>query len=246
MRRYKIVLAYDGTNYSGYQLQTNGIAVQQVLEEALAYLNRSPVRAFGSSRTDAGVHARGFVAHFDLDKPIPPANLVRAVNARLPADVRVMKASYARKDFDARKDAKGKEYRYGIYNADILPPELAPFWAFQHRPLDVKAMQAAADYFVGKHDFASFAANPKREIETTVRTIFSCTVKKAGPKILIVVKGDGFLYKQVRSMAGFLVRVGLGEEKPEAVRDLLRDVPPRTARVPTAPGRGLFLQKVFY
>lgn len=246
MRRYKIVLAYDGTRYSGYQLQTNGLAVQQVLEDVLSYLNRAPVRAFGSSRTDAGVHARGFVAHFDLSKPIPPANLVRAANARLPPDVRVMKASYARKDFDARKDAKGKEYRYGIYNADILPPELAPYWAFQHRPLDVEAMRKAAAHFEGKHDFASFAANPKREIETTVRTVFSCTVKKTGPKILIVVKGDGFLYKQVRSMAGFLIRVGLGEEKPEAVRDLLRDVPPRTARVPTAPGRGLFLQKVFY
>ncbi len=246
MRRYRIVLAYDGTRYSGYQLQKNGLAVQQVLEEALEHVNRAPVRAFGSSRTDAGVHARGFVAHFDLDHAIPPANLVRALNARLPPDVRVMRAAFARSDFDARKDAKGKEYRYGIYNADILPPELAPFWAFQHRPLDVEAMRAAARFFVGKHDFVSFAANPKREIESTVRTVFACEVRKAGPRITIVVRGDGFLYKQVRSMAGFLVRVGLGEERPEAVAELLRDAPPRTARVPTAPGRGLFLQKVYY
>jgi len=245
-RRYKIVLAYDGTSYAGYQLQSNGVAVQQRLEEVLAYLDRAPVRVFGCSRTDAGVHARGFVAHFDLTKPIPPANLVRAMNSRLPEDVRVLRAAYAKKDFDARKDALGKEYRYFLYNADILPPHLAPFWAFQHRPLNVKAMQDAAARFVGEHDFAPFAANPRREITTTVRNIFSFTVKKTGPRIVFAVRGDGFLYKQVRSMVGFLVRVGLGEEKPSAVSDMLRDLPPRTARVPTAVGRGLFLWQVYY
>ena len=245
-RRYRITLAFDGTNYSGYQLQSNGIAVQQRLEEVLAEINRAPVRVFGSSRTDAGVHARGFSCHFDLEVPIPPANLVRAVNTRLPLDIRVMKARYARADFDARKDAKGKEYRYFIYNGDILPPHLAPFWDFQHRPLDVEAMRRAASYFVGEHDFVSFAANPHRELSSTVRKIFSFDVKKAGPRITFIVRGDGFLYKQVRSMVGYLVRVGKGEEKPETVAEMLRDCPARTARVPTAPGRGLSLWKVFY
>ena len=245
-RRYKITFAFDGTNYSGYQLQTNGIAVQQRLEEVLEYLNRAPVRVFGSSRTDAGVHAKGFVAHFDLTKPIPPANLPRAMNSRLPEDIRVLRASYAKPDFDARKDAKGKEYRYFLYNADILPPCMAPYWAFMHKPLDVKAMQRAAAHFVGKHDFAPFAANPHRTIETTVRTIFSFDVRKSGPRITFIVRGDGFLYKQVRSMVGFLVRVGLGEEPPHAVADLLEGHVPRTARVPTATGRGLFLWKVYY
>ncbi len=245
-KRYKIVLAYDGTHYSGYQLQSNGIAVQQKLEEVLEYLNRAPVRVFGSSRTDAGVHAKGFVAHFDLTKPIPPGNLPRAMNSRLPEDIRVMKASYAKPDFDARKDAKGKEYRYFLYNADILPPCLAPYWAFMHKRLDVAAMQDAAHRFVGRHDFAPFAANPHRVLETTVRNIFSFEVKKVGPRITFIVRGDGFLYKQVRSMVGFLIRVGLGEERSCAVTELLDGHVPRTARVPTATGRGLFLWKVFY
>ncbi len=246
MRRYRITIAYDGTRYSGYQLQSNGISVQQRLEEVLAYLNRAPVRVFGSSRTDAGVHARGFVAHFDLTKPIPPGNLPRAMNSRLPDDIRVMGAAYARADFDARKDAVGKEYRYFLYNADILPPCLAPYWAFMHKPLDLAAMQAAARRFEGTHDFSPFAANPHRTLETTVRTIFSFDVKKAGPRITFIVRGDGFLYKQVRSMVGFLIRVGLGEERPAAVTELLEGHVPRTARVPTATGRGLFLWRVFY
>lgn len=245
-QRIKIVMAYDGTAYSGYQLQENGISVQQRVEEALEYLNRAPVRVFGCSRTDAGVHARGFVAHFDLLKPIPPSSLVRAINARLPPDIRVMRASKARADFDARRDALGKEYRYFIYNADIQPPHLVPYWAFQHRPLDVAAMRDAAARFEGRHDFVSFAANPRREISSTVRNVFSFTVNKNGPRVVFSVKGDGFLYKQVRSMAGYLMRVGLGDEKPETVTELLEAAAPRTARVPTAPSRGLFLWKVFY
>ena len=245
-RRYRITIAYDGSAYSGYQLQTNGVAVQQKLEEVLEYLNRAPVRAFGSSRTDAGVHARGFVCHFDLQKPIPPSNLVRAMNSRLPEDIRVLKASHAADDFDARKDAKGKEYRYFLYNGDILPPTLRPFWAFQHKPLDVAAMQDAGARFVGRHDFVSFAANPHRDIETTVRNVFECFVRRTGPRVVFVVKGDGFLYKQVRSMVGFLIRVGLGDERPEAVTELLDAAAPRTARVPTACPRGLFLWKVWY
>lgn len=246
MKRYRIVLAYDGTRYAGYQLQENGVAVQQRLEEALAYVNRAPVRVFGCSRTDAGVHARGFCAHVDLDVPIPPKNLVRAMNARLPDDIRVMRAAFARPDFNARNDAKGKEYRYFVYQADILPPHLAPFWTFCHRPLDLAAMQDAAARFVGRHDFVSFAANPHRDLETTVRTIFAFTVRRSGPRYTFSVKGDGFLYKQVRSMVGFLLSVGKGNEKPAAVTELLTAAAPRTARVETAPARGLFLWKVCY
>ena len=245
-RKYRIVLAYDGTAYSGWQYQENALGIQQLVEEALAYLEGGPVRVYGSSRTDAGVHARGFVAHFFLTKPIPPANLVRAMNSRLPEAIRVLKAAYAAKDFDARLSAKGKEYRYQLYQAEIEPPELVPYWTFSHRPLDVEAMRRAAAYFVGRHDFIAFAANPNRELETTVRTVFSFEVKKSGPKHVFIVRGDGFLYKQVRSMVGFLLAVGVGREKPEAVRELLEAKAPRTARVETAPGRGLFLQKVFY
>lgn len=246
MRKYRIVIAYDGTAYSGWQYQENAVGIQQVVEEALAYLDGAPVRVYGSSRTDAGVHAKGFVAHFHLTKPIPAKNLVRAMNARLPDAIRVLKASYAKEDFDARLSAKGKEYRYQLYQADILPPHLAPYWTFCHRPLDLAAMKKAASYFVGKHDFVSFAANPDRVLETTVRSVFSFEVKKAGPRYTFIVRGDGFLYKQVRSMVGFLITVGKGNERPEAVKELLEAATPRTARVETAPARGLFLWKVFY
>ncbi len=245
-RKYKVTIAYDGSSYSGWQYQENAIGIQQVVEEALAYLEGGPVRVFGSSRTDAGVHAKGFVGHFHLTKPIPPKNLVRATNSRLPDAVRVMKASYAKESFDARLSAKGKEYRYQLYQSDIMPPHLAPYWTFCHRPLDLDAMRRAASFFVGRHDFVSFAANPNRELETTVRNIFSFEVRRSGPRHTFVVRGDGFLYKQVRSMVGFLISVGKGNERPEAVRELLEAKAPRTARVETAPPRGLFLWKVFY
>lgn len=245
-RRYRITVAYDGTAYAGFQYQENGPSVQAELEKAASYLNRSPVRVNGSGRTDAGVHARGQVAHFDFMKPIPPAGLVRAMNSRLPEDIRVIHAAYARPDFDARRSAHGKEYRYFLYNAPILPPTLRPFWAFSFRVLDVPAMRDAAARFVGQHDFAAFSANPHREIDTTVRHISSFTVKKSGPRIVFSVQGDGFLYKQVRSMVGFLIRVGEGAEKPAAVTELLDAATPRTARVPTAAARGLFLWRVWY
>ena len=245
-RKYKAVIAYDGTGYSGWQCQSNAVGVQQVVEEALAWLEGAPVRIYGSSRTDAGVHAKGFVAHFLLSKPIPPKNLVRAMNARLPDAIRVMRASYAKDDFDARLSAKGKEYRYQLYQSDILPPHLAPYWTFCHRPLDLEAMRKAAAHFVGRHDFVAFAANPNRELESTVRRIFSFEVRKTGPRYVFIVRGDGFLYKQVRSMVGFLIAVGKGREPPGAVRSLLGAKAPRTARVATAPARGLFLWKVFY
>ena len=245
-RKYKAVVAYDGTGYSGWQFQTNAVGIQQVVEDVLSQLDGGPVRVFGSSRTDAGVHSRGFTAHFELNVPIPPHNLVRAVNARLPDAVRFMRASYAAADFDARLSAKGKEYRYQLYQADICPPHLAPYWAFCHRPLDLGAIREAAAHFVGKHDFVSFAANPNRELESTVRRVFSFDVRKSGHRYVFIVRGDGFLYKQVRSMVGFLVSVGKGVERPDAVKELLDAAEPRTARVETAPSRGLFLWKVFY
>lgn len=245
-RKFKTVIAYDGTSFSGWQYQENALGIQQVVEEVLEYLEGAKVRVYGSSRTDAGVHAKGFVAHFELTKPIPPKNLVRAMNARLPESVRVLSAAYAKPGFDARLSAKGKEYRYFLYQAPIMPPHLVPYWTYCHRPLDVDAMRKAAAYFVGRHDFVSFAANPNRKLESTVRTIFSFEVKKSASRYTFIVKGDGFLYKQVRSMVGFLISVGKGNENPEAVKELLEAKSPRTARVETAPSRGLFLWKVFY
>lgn len=244
--KYKVTLAYDGTAYSGWQYQDNALGIQQVVEEVLAALEHSPVRVFGSSRTDAGVHARGFVCHFFLTKPIPPRNLLRAMNSRLPPSVRVVGSSYASDGFDARLSAKGKEYRYHVYQADILPPHMAPFWTFCHRPLDLEAMREGARRFVGTHDFHPFAANPNREMESTVRTVYSFEVRKSGPRYVFIVRGDGFLYKQVRSMVGFLLSIGKGNERPQAVTEIINESSPRTARVETAPSKGLFLWKVFY
>ena len=245
-RRYKITLAYDGTNYCGYQRQGNGIAVQQRVEEALEYVNLAHVAFHGCSRTDSGVHAKGFVGYADLDKPIPPKNFVRAMNARLPPDIRVMRASITTPTFDAQRDVKGKEYRYFVYNAPILPPHLYPYWEHARQPLDIPAMREGASRFVGTHDFKSFSSISDRIPSTTVRDIYSFEVKKTGPRVVFSVKGKGFLYKQVRAMVGFLLRVGIGEEKPEAVTELLKAAEIRTARVPSAPGRGLFLWRVWY
>ena len=245
-RKFKAVIAYDGTSYAGWQHQGNALAVQQVVEEALAWLNGSPVRIYGSSRTDSGVHAKGFVAHFWLEKPIPPDKVLRAMNSRLPESIRFLKVAKAGKEFHAQLSAAGKEYRYQLYQADIMPPHLVPYWTYCHRSLDLEAMQKAASYFEGKHDFKSFSANSDRIVTNTVREIFSCKVKKSGHKYVIIVRGNGFLYKMVRSIAGFLLSVGKGNERPEAVKELLDRHEERTARVETAPARGLFLWKVFY
>lgn len=246
MRKYRIKVAYDGAGYAGWQMQSNALGVQQVVETALAGLDGAPVRVFGSSRTDAGVHADGLVAHFFLNRPIPAASLARAMNARLPPDVRVLSAAYAREGFDARLSAVGKEYRYRVYVADLLPPALSRYWTHSHRELDLEAMRDAARRFVGRHDFVAFAANPDREIESTVRTVFSFAAERHGPRLVFTVRGDGFLYKQVRSMVGFLLAVGRGRERPEAVDELLAAAAPRTARVETAPAQGLSLVRVFY
>ena len=246
MARYRLTVAYDGSAYLGFQIQNQGPSIQAELEKAASYLACGPVRVNGSGRTDAGVHARAQVVHFDCGKPIPPASMARAMNTRLPEDIRVTSAAIAADGFDARRSAKGKEYRYFIYNAPVLPPVLRPFWAWDHKPLDAEAMAAGASRFCGNHDFAPFSANPHRELFTTVRHISSFTVKRSGPRITLAVRGDGFLYKQVRSMAGYLMRIGRGAETPESVSELLSEAAPRTARVPTAPARGLFLWRVFY
>lgn len=245
-RRYKLTVAYDGSAYSGFQMQDNGPSIQGAIEEALQYVAHSPVKAYGSGRTDAGVHAKGQVVHCDIDKPIPPANLVRAMNARLPEDIRIMSARIVPDCFDARKTACGKEYRYFVYEGEIMPPVLRPFNAWSRKKLDLYAMRDAARRFEGRHDFVSFAANPNREIYTTVRTIYKFTVSKKNSIFTFSVSGEGFLYKQVRSMVGFLLRVGIGAEKPQAVTELLDRAAPREARVPTATGRGLFLWRVWY
>lgn len=245
-RRFKLTLAYDGTAYAGWQVQPAHPSVQQTIERVLEEIVGHPVKVHGSGRTDQGVHARGQVAHVDLACRMSAQAVGRALNARLPHDIRILKAGLARPDFHARRSAVGKEYRYVVWNDTQVLPDKRLYATHAYRPLDVTAMRVAAAFFVGRHDFASFTANPQRVVESTVRTIFSFSITRRGKEIVFRVSGEGFLYKQVRSMVGFLLRVGEGAEPPEAVKELLEACAPRKARVPSAAPQGLFLWRVWY
>jgi tRNA pseudouridine38-40 synthase len=243
--RYKITIAYDGTHYSGWQVQPGKITVQGALEHALFKLGGQHVRVNSSGRTDRGVHAIAQVAHFDFEREVTPGKLVLGMNRFLEHDIRVLKASRVKPDFDARMSATGKEYRYFIWNAPIIYPHLRLYNTHVYYPLDVRAMKAAAKLLEGKHDFAAFSANPGHEREGTVRSLYRLNVAKKGPQLTVIARGDGFLFKMVRSLAGFLIRVGQGDLKVEDAERILHSKT-RTARVPTADPQGLFMWKVFY
>jgi tRNA pseudouridine38-40 synthase len=244
-QRYKIVIAYDGTAYAGWQVQPGRRTIQGEIEHALQQITGSHVRVESSGRTDRGVHARGQVAHFDLPSAMPPAKLLIGINSFLDDDIRIMRAAQAPSDFHARFSATGKEYRYFIRNEPVRDPFARAYAAWMYGTLDVPAMQQAAKVLEGRHDFAAFAANPKREVDGTVRCLYELRVTQRSADIMIRAKGDGFLYKMVRSLAGFLIRVGRGELKPEMAHTILASKL-RTARVPTAMPEGLFLWKVYY
>lgn len=244
--RYKIKVSYDGTNYSGWQVQPKQKTVQGDIERLLAEMTgQKHVRVESSGRTDTGVHARAQVAHFDLPKEVDAKYFHRGLNAQLDRDIRITTMEKVSDDFHARFSAVAKEYRYFIYNGLIVPPTKRLYRLQEGRPLDVERMRIAADLLVGEHDFAPFAANRRVPIKDTVRTINSLYVRKHGADITLEVQGNGFLYKMVRGLAGFLVHVGMGRLEPEAVHDILEHGK-RTAKVQTAQPHGLFLWKVFY
>jgi len=244
--RYKMKIAYDGTNYSGWQVQPNHRTVQGEIEQLLSEMTgQKHVRVESSGRTDTGVHARAQVAHFDLEKPIDPKYFQRGLNAQIDRDIRIQTLEKASPGFHARFSAVGKEYRYFIYNGLVVPPTKRLYRLQEGRSLDIERMRSAAALLVGEHDFAPFAANRKVPIKSTVRTIHSFHVRKHGADITLKVQGNGFLYKMVRGLAGFLVHVGTGRLDPEAALDILGHGK-RTAKVQTARPQGLFLWKVFY
>jgi len=245
MRRLKINISYDGTNYGGWQIQPNRISVQEKIERTLATLTTETIRIHGSGRTDAGVHAKKQVAHFDIEKPFPNPNLKNALNSILPEDIRINNVISVKNDFHARFDVKEKEYHYFILNSDTISPFDVKYKSQIKKTLNFTAMQKAATYLVGKHDFASFTANAGRELETTVRNVTELKVINSGKNITIVAKSEGFLYKMVRSIAGHLIRVGLNEIAPEATKAIL-ETATRTNAVKTAPAKGLFLWNVKY
>lgn len=244
-RRYRMTVAYDGTDLSGWQAQPNQATVQGEIEAALKQLTGDFIRVHSCGRTDTGVHARAQVAHFDLKLPWETARLQHGLNALLPDAVRVTELRRTRPDFHARYDAKGKEYRYSIWNAPVECPLHRRQAVHVRPPLDLAAMRRAAAMLEGTRDFASFSANPHREIGGTVRALWQLSVRRQGPLITIVAVGDGFLYKMVRSLAGHLLRVGKGAVPAEETPAILAGQR-RTARVETAPARGLCLWKIFY
>jgi tRNA pseudouridine38-40 synthase len=246
--KFRLVIAYDGTNYEGWQVQKTGLGVQQCIEEALQKLFPNAGRVHGSSRTDTGVHAFGMVAHFEIpqrESRVPIRKLAIALNAFLPPDIRVMAATRARASFHARFDAKGKQYRYLVWNHTAMNPLLrAQAWHVP-LPLDFTAMRQAAKMFVGKHDFKSFAGTRRYEMESTVRTVTRCDVRRSGQQLTFTIEGDGFLYKMCRGIVGTIVQVGQGKFPSGDVKAMLEAKDRRIAGM-TAPAHGLVLWKVFY
>ena len=246
--RLRLVIAYDGAGYQGWQTQKHGQGVEELVLRAVRKIFPGAGPVHGSSRTDAGVHALGLVAHVDVPRGefrMPARKALLALNAHLPEDIRVMQVARARPGFHARFDAAGKEYRYRIWNAPAMNPLLRHVAWHIPRPLDLAAMRAAAAPLVGRHDFRAFTANPGYERESTVRTLKRVDVRCRGPEIQIVIEGAGFLYKMCRGIAGTLAQAGLGKIPAQAIPEILAGRDRRQAGM-NAPAHGLTLWRVKY
>jgi len=246
--RLKLIVAYDGAHFSGWQSQRNGNGIQDHLERALEQICCERVRVHGAGRTDAGVHALAQCAHVDL--PIRRYGEERwrsAINGVLPPAIRIMQCRFVAKSFHSRFSAKGKLYRYRIWNGEVLPPlENGRAWHVRD-PVDRIALAAAAALFVGRHDFASFAANRGAPVEDTTRTVRTVRVRNSGAVISIELEADGFLYKMVRLIVGALLEVGSGKESPNEIQFRLHHPKQRFSHARNvAPAAGLFLIRVRY
>ncbi len=244
MRNLKLLITYDGTDFSGWQRQPDRRTVQQVLEEAIGRLTGVEPPTNASGRTDAGVHALGQVVHFYTISAHPPAVFVKALNAMLPPDVRVLGAWEMPQSFHATLDAKSKMYRYVLDNGPVADPFRLRYSDHVYLPLNVEAMNRAAQALAGRHDFHSFETNwPNRT--SSVRTIYRIEVVRLGELVHIEVEADGFLYNMVRAITGTLVQVGIGRWPEGRVAEALQSEDRRAAG-PTAPPQGLFLVRVTY
>lgn len=239
MKRVMLIVAYDGTNYHGWQLQPNMVTIESVLNETLSALFKEDIKVIGASRTDTGVHALGNIAVFDTQARMPADRISYAMNQRLPDDIRIQSSEEVPQDFHPRRQNSRKTYEYRILNSEFPMPVYRLYSYFTYVPLDIERMQRAAGYLKGEHDFKSFCSSGTIA-ETTVRTIYDITIKKSGNMITIRVTGSGFLYNMVRIIAGTLMEVGRGRIAPEKMTDILnaRD---RTRSGPTAPACGLTL-----
>lgn len=243
----RLIASYRGAAYAGWQRQDNALAVQEVLEQALARLLGTPVRVVGASRTDAGAHARGQAAHLEPSAAVerwPLRGLVHGTNRLLPEDVRVLAADRMAAGFHARRCARGKEYCYRLSRAEVLSPLDAPFALRVPARLDAAAMELAAAALVGRHDFSAFALTGGAHTHA-FRTIAAAGFTAAGEELRFRVVGDGFLRGMVRALVGTLLEVGLGRRSPEAFAALLGGAA-RGAAGPSAPAHGLVLERVLY
>lgn len=239
LRRIRLTVAYDGTNYKGWQLQPNGVTIEEVLNKAISSLTGETIAVIGASRTDSGVHARCNCAVFDTRMRMPASKFSYALNQRLPEDIRIRKSEEVEPDWHPRKRSSIKTYEYRILNEEFPDPLNRLYAHFTYLKLDVDKMQEAAQHLVGEHDFKSFCS-VNTQAESTVRTITALNVNRQGNLITIRVSGTGFLYNMVRIIAGTLMDVGSGKYEPEKMQEILRACD-RNAAGPTAPARGLTL-----
>jgi len=248
MRNLKLILAYDGNEFCGWQVQPDALSVQGTLASAIGRITGEKVLPQGSGRTDAGVHALAQVATFQTESVIPAESLVTALNDILPASIRVLEASEDPEDFHARKSARAKTYRYRMYRQAICPPFLARYvWHYPY-PLDFDSMAAAAPLIEGEHDFTSFAAvDPEKgALETSnVRAVFSSGWRREGDEFIYEIRGNGFLHHMVRNLVGTFLLVGKGTFKVSHMASIL-EARNRAAAGATAPAQGLYLVNVEY
>lgn len=244
MRRVKLTIAYDGTNYCGWQIQPNGITIEEIVNKALSKLTGEKIVVIGASRTDSGVHAMGNVAVFDTETTIPPERVTMAVNRILPEDIVVVKSEEVPLDFHPRYCDCEKTYEYHIVNTRIPIPTKRLTNYFVSYELDLDKMREGASYLIGEHDFASFC-NIKTDVESTVRTVKELEILENGEEITIRISGNGFLYNMVRIIVGTLIRVGRGFYEPVQVKEILEAKNRKAAGV-TAPPHGLMLMEIRY
>lgn len=242
--KYKAVAAYDGSRYHGWQKQNNANGIQSVIEAAFAAFSREPVSITAAGRTDAGVHARGQVFHFESSLGMQPENFQRALNANLPLDIRILKVEAVDDAFHARFGAKAKRYDYWI-TYDRLDPFSFPYKTLSWKRLDINRMKKGAEYLLGRHDFTAYSSAKIHPDKSRIKTIASIEFLEHGEDLQVIFLGDGFLRYQVRMMMGTLMAVGAGDLEPEAVQQILESKDKEICRY-NAPAQGLYLMEVFY
>lgn len=244
MIRVKLIVAYDGTNYCGWQIQDNGITIEEVLNRELSRLLNEDIKIIGASRTDSGVHALGNVAVFDTETRIPAEKISFALNQRLPDDIRITSSCQVPDDFHPRFCDTIKTYEYKIWNDRFPNPMMRLYSKFVYFNIDIERMERAAAYLVGEHDFKSFCS-PRTQVENTVRTVTEISFFKEGNMITMRIRGTGFLYNMVRIIMGTLLKCGMGMYEPEYVKEIL-EARDRAKAGPKAEACGLTLVGIEY